>query len=98
VMLLPCGMATRDDSVGQLAAEAFGTLRDGRPARVYPLDNGTLRARVTDYGGRLVSLEAADRNGVKGDVLLGFDDAGAYEAAPGAFGALLGRTANRIAG
>src|SRR5579883_2611345 len=97
-MLLPCGMARRDDSGGALPAESFGRLRDGSAATAYTLDNGVLRARITDYGGRLVSLETAGRDGDKRDVLLGFADAGAYEAAGGAFGALLGRTANRIGG
>ena len=46
----------------------------------------------------MVSIEAPDRLGRRGDVLLGFDDAAAYMKAGGAFGALLGRNANRIAG
>jgi len=46
----------------------------------------------------MVSIEAPDRNGVFGHVLLGFDNAEAYLEAGGSFGAILGRYANRIAG
>jgi aldose 1-epimerase len=46
-----------------------------------------------------VSIETADRDGVWKHVLLGFDTAEAYErSASASFGALLGRTANRIGG
>lgn len=76
----------------------FGTLPDGRPARLHTLENETLRVRVTDYGARLVSIEAPDRGGARGHVLLGLDSAQAYAAAGGSFGAVLGRCANRIGG
>jgi len=79
-------------------AELFGETPDGRSAMVYTLENSRLRVRITDYGGRMVSIEAPDRLGRRGDVLLGFDDVAAYIKAGGAFGALLGRNANRIAG
>lgn len=77
--------------------QSFGRLPDGNEAALYTLENGRHRVRVTDYGGRLVSIEAPDRHGVSGDILLGFDDAASYARAGGAFGAILGRTANRIA-
>ncbi|MGI8568078.1 MAG: aldose epimerase family protein [Methylocella sp.] len=78
--------------------ELFGQTPDGRSAMVYTLENSRLRVRITDYGGRMVSIEAPDRLGRRGDVLLGFDDVATYMKAGGAFGALLGRNANRIAG
>ena len=81
-----------------LPSEPFGHTPDGQAARVYTLENSQLRVRITDYGGRMVSIEAPDRFGHRGDVLLGFEDAAAYVKAGGAFGALLGRNANRIAG
>ena len=81
-----------------LPAELFGKTPDGQPASIYTLENRHLRVRITDYGGRMVSIEAPDRSGRQEDVLLGFDDVGAYVKAGGAFGALLGRNANRIAG
>ena len=81
-----------------MTAELFGRTAAGRAATIYTLENRHLRVRITDYGGRMVSIEAPDRTGRRGDVLLGFDDVAAYVKAEGAFGALLGRNANRIAG
>lgn len=81
-----------------LSREPFGQLPDGTPASVLTLENDTLRVRVTDYGGRMVSIEAPDRSGRREHVLLGFDDVLAFATAGGSFGALLGRSANRIAG
>ncbi|HEY1299362.1 MAG TPA: aldose epimerase family protein [Stellaceae bacterium] len=80
------------------SAQSFGTTPDGHPAVVHTLENAQLKVRITDYGGRIVSIETPDRSGHRGDVLLGFDDVAEYAAAGGAFGALLGRNANRIAG
>ncbi|HEX2944122.1 MAG TPA: aldose epimerase family protein [Rhodopila sp.] len=80
-----------------LPQEPFGQTPDGEPAQVFTLANGKLRVRITDYGGRMVSIEAPDRHGTHGHVLLGLDSAGAYATAGGSFGALLGRNANRIA-
>jgi aldose 1-epimerase len=78
-------------------AEAFGVVQ-GRPAWAYTLENSNMRARVTDYGGILVSVEAPDREGRMDHVVLGFEDAGSYFSYGGSFGAIIGRCANRIAG
>ena len=76
---------------------SFG-FAQGREARLYALENERLKACITDYAGALVSLEAPDRDGRRDHVLLGFDDVTGYVDNRGSFGALLGRTANRIAG
>ncbi|HEX5461669.1 MAG TPA: aldose epimerase family protein [Steroidobacteraceae bacterium] len=89
-------MPTRETTT--IPAESFGETPDGRLATVYTLESPQLRVRVTDYGGRVVSIEAPDRSGDRTDVVLGFDDVAGYVRAGGAFGALLGRNANRIAG
>jgi aldose 1-epimerase len=81
-----------------LKAEPFGATPDGRAAQLYTLENGVLRVCICDFGGRVVRIEAPDRHGRQDDVLLGFDDVRTYATAGGAFGALLGRNANRIAG
>lgn len=83
--------------VAPTRAESFGRLPDGQSASLHTLQNEHLRVSITDYGGRMVSIEAPDKSGRPADVLLGFDDAAAYVKAGGAFGALLGRNANRIA-
>jgi aldose 1-epimerase len=78
------------------APRPFGTTPEGPLATLHTLDNGRLRVAITDFGGRIVALEAPDRRGEFGHVVLGFEDVPAYVAAGNAFGALLGRDANRI--
>lgn len=80
------------------AAIPFGDVPDRGPAVLFTLENSHLRVRVTDYGGRIVSLEAPDGKGRRVNVVLGFDSARPYAAANVPFGALLGRNANRIGG
>ena len=60
-------------------------------------------ARISDYGGILVSWKVHDRLGQLGDVVLGFDRIEEYQTPAYLehlpyFGALIGRYANRIAG
>lgn len=81
-----------------LNGESFGRTPDGRPASLYTLENEHLCVRITDYGGRMASLEAPDRDGARTPVALGFDTVEDYVTAGKPFGALLGRTSNRIAG
>jgi aldose 1-epimerase len=62
-----------------------------------------VEARITNYGGVIVSLKVPDKSGKSEDVVLGFDNADAYYQHfnhPGNafFGALIGRYANRIGG
>ena len=76
----------------------FGRTEDGTEATLYTLRNDVLHVCITDFGGRMVSIAAPDRHRRYGHVLLGFDDVASYVRAGGAFGALLGRCANRIAG
>jgi aldose 1-epimerase len=82
----------------KLPMEPFGQIPDGRVATLVTLENAHLRVRITDYGGRMVSIEAPDRDGTRDHVLLGFDNVAAYHEYGGSFGTLLGRYANRIAG
>jgi aldose 1-epimerase len=77
----------------------FGRLPDGTPVRIYTLSNrNRVEARITNYGGIVVSLRVPDRNGNLADIVLGFDSLAEYLANPSPyFGALIGRYANRIA-
>lgn len=76
----------------------FGRMPDGRDTTLFTLENAQLRIGITDFGGRMVSIEAPDRNGRRDHVLLGFETLEAYRTNSGSFGTLLGRYANRIAG
>ena len=100
-LLLPTTLMNADEN---LSAEPFGQTRDGQTAHLYTLRNKHgCAAKITDYGGILVSLTVPDRDGKLGDVVLGFDHlapyvSDAYLKSCPYFGALIGRYANRIAG
>ena len=76
----------------------FAKTRDGVAVSVYTLTNKNgVTARITNYGGIVVSLMVPDRNGKMADVVLGFDSLDGYLQNPGPFfGALIGRYGNRI--
>ena len=64
-----------------LETHAFGTLADGREARLIELHNGNgMSVGVTDLGASLVSVRVPDRRGGRPDVMLGFDGAYGYQA------------------
>lgn len=78
----------------------WGTLPDGQDVGLFVLraPNG-LTVTLGEYGARLLRVQAPDRHGVPGDVLLGHPDLTAYLTQEDAlyFGATIGRVANRIA-
>ncbi|MBX7210840.1 MAG: galactose mutarotase [Verrucomicrobiaceae bacterium] len=79
--------------------ETWGTLKTGQTAHIFTLRNQNgLEARITDYGGILVSLKVPDKTGALADVVLGFDTLAEYEAHNPFFGCITGRYANRIGG
>ncbi len=87
--------------VNRISKESFGTM-EGVPVDLYTLRNAKgMEARITNYGGIVVSLKVPDRNGQFGDVVLGFDSLAdylspAYAKSNPYFGALIGRYGNRI--
>ena len=77
---------------------AYGTLPDGRSADIYTLHNAAgMTAKITNYGGIIVSLTAPDKDGTFEDVTLGVDSLANYIKGTPFFGALVGRYGNRIA-
>jgi aldose 1-epimerase len=76
----------------------FGAMLDGAGVSLFTLKNHNgLEARISNYGGILVSLKTPDRDGRLSDIALGFDSVEGYIANPGPyFGSLIGRYANRI--
>ncbi len=91
----PMGTAPGKSTVEK---SAFGRLRDGRRADLYTLTNTTgMIAKITNYGAILTELHTPDKSGRIEDVVLGFDNLGAYQKGHPFFGATVGRYANRIA-
>lgn len=82
---------------------AFAALSCGQESekqdQIYILKNDAgMEVKITNYGGRITSLILPDRDGVKRDVVLGFDTVEEYypENNQTDFGASIGRYANRI--
>lgn len=78
--------------------ESFGKV-DGQEVFLYTLSNARgAEARITNYGGIVVSLKMPDRNGKLDDIVLGFDNLDGYLKNGGFYiGAIIGRYGNRIA-
>ena len=78
----------------------FGTDKHGREIYRYTLtdENGNSLS-VLNYGATIQSLIVTDKNGVKKDVVMGFDNLAQYEDDTDRtyFGAICGRVGNRIA-
>ncbi|MCK8492248.1 galactose mutarotase [Spirosoma sp. RP8] len=76
----------------------FGQLPSGQTADLYTLRNAAgMTAKITNYGGILVSLVTPDKNGKFEEVTLGYDSLDPYVQSNPFFGALVGRYGNRIA-
>jgi aldose 1-epimerase len=81
----------------RITRQPFGTTHDGKQVELFTLQNKNgMEAKITNYGGIVVSLTAPDRNGTMGDVVLGYDKLDNYIANNPYFGALIGRYGNRI--
>ena len=77
--------------------DTFGKTSEGREVELYTLTNSNgVKARITNYGAILVSLEVPDRDGKLADITLGFDTLDGYLGEHPYFGAVVGRYANRI--
>lgn len=82
----------------KLEQQDWGNSTDGTPVQLFTLQNGNgLVAKLTNYGAILVELQAPDRGGRAGNVVLGFETLAQYLAGHPFFGATTGRVANRIA-
>lgn len=84
--------------VDLIKAENFQREVDGKQVDLYTLHNGDLTMQVTNFGGRVVSLWAPDREGQKADIVLGYETLDRYVNNTGErfLGAPVGRVANRI--
>lgn len=82
----------------QSIVETYGTLKDGREAKLFTLTNKNgMLAKVTDYGAILTALIVPDKEGNLKDVTHGYDDLAGWESNASYYGATVGRFGNRIA-
>lgn len=79
--------------------EKFVATLHGKQIALYTLTNKNgLRADITNYGGRIVSLLVPDKDGVFDDIVTGYHSINEFvESSEAYFGALIGRYGNRIA-
>lgn len=77
----------------------FGSTTSGQSVDLCTCSNtrGTV-LKMSNYGATIVALEVADRSGIPGNIVLGFETVGGYENHDAYFGATIGRFGNRIAG
>lgn len=77
----------------------FGKTSDGKEVTAYTMTNASgASCTVIDYGAAILSIRVPDADGVLTDIALGYRNAADYEACDSRMGALVGRSANRIAG
>jgi aldose 1-epimerase len=94
-LMMGCSRST--EKTMSNAPVSFGTAPDGKSVMLYTLRNAAgMEAKITNYGGIIVSLTAPDKNGKYDDVVLGYDSLAGYIRATPYFGALIGRYGNRI--
>src|SRR5262249_705202 len=93
---ISCGVGGKGKAT--LKKADFGKTKDGQGVELYTLTNANgVEARITTYGGIVVSLKTPDRAGKMDDIVLGFDSLDEYLKGHPFLGALAGRYANRIA-
>lgn len=97
-LILLCVTVMVAEAKPNIKKESFGKTIDGKNVDIYILTNSKgVEAKITNYGGIVVSLKVPDNKGVFGDIVLGYDTLSGYEKDDNYFGALIGRYANRIA-
>jgi len=95
----PASQAPAKKGSSLVKSQPFGQMPDGTPVEIFTLTNAAgMTARITTYGGAVVSLTAPDKAGKLADIVLGMDDFKGYLSRPPFFGALIGRYGNRIGG
>ena len=91
-----CEQAKKEEFV--LNANNFQAQIKGKTTDLYLLKNDHIEVYITNYGGRIVSLLTPDKDGIMGDVVLGFKSIADYQKAKTPYhGCLIGRYGNRIA-
>ena len=81
-----------------LKTSDFQTEIGGKKTDLHLLKNEQIEVYITNYGARIVSLLSPDKQGIMGDVVLGFKSIADYQKAKTPFhGCIIGRYGNRIA-
>jgi aldose 1-epimerase len=86
------------DNVTHPHKENFKTEINGKPVSLFTLQNQHgIRADITNYGGRIVSLLIPDKDNILDDIVTGYHSIDEFiQSEEAYFGALIGRYGNRI--
>ncbi len=99
MVLLTIGVAcTTEQKPATLSNEEFAYDYNGKKIELYTIKNENgLIAQFTNFGARLASLYAPDKDGKLGDVVVGYESGKAYvDKKDNYYGAIIGRYGNRI--
>jgi aldose 1-epimerase len=81
-----------------MTKRVFGTTASGETAFIYTLTNAAgMEVEITNYGGIILSVKAADKAGKFADVVQGLSSLADYQRRTPYLGAIIGRYGNRIA-
>jgi aldose 1-epimerase len=76
----------------------FEGVIDGKTTRMFTMENENgMVVTLTNYGAKIISVYAPDKNGNYADVLMGFNSLAEYQQYGASHGAVVGPFANRIA-
>jgi len=81
----------------QVTIKNWGKMPDGQTTKLYTIKNDHMEFTISDLGGIITSILAPDKNGVFGEVCLGYDTVDDYLADNAYVGAMVGRYSNRTA-
>ena len=98
-LLTACNPAPKaSEALSGLKRADFQSEQQGKQTDLYTLTNKNgMEVRVTNFGGRIVSIMVPDKEGNMQDVVIGYSNITDYATKPSDFGASVGRYANRIA-
>jgi aldose 1-epimerase len=99
LLLMSIASPSHAATTPEVTSEVWGITPEGKTVNLFTLRNANgMEARITNWGGYIVSLKVADKNGKFADVVLGLDSLDGYLAKNPFFGCITGRYANRIGG
>ena len=96
--LTACNNNAKKNTNNSKYFSGFDTSINNQPVKLYTIKNKNIIAKLTNYGGRLVSLQVLNNKGKMVNVVVGMASISAYKKATEPyFGATIGRFGNRIA-
>ena len=96
-MIFSCSAQKKEFSPSYSKAD-FEKVVNGKQTTLFTLKNeGGIMVTLTNYGAKIVSIFAPDKNGTMEDVVLGFNSIDKYVSGDAGQGAVVGPYANRIA-